>query len=54
MKPEEKRKALTVRIPESLYKQFKIKCVTESVDMNTVLAKMIEEYVKENKPRSKK
>ena len=47
-------KALTVRIDEELHKAFKIKCVTEGVDMNTLITQLIESYVKESKPKSKK
>jgi len=47
-------KALTVRITEELHKAFKIKCVTEGVDMNTVIVQMIESYVKETKPKKQK
>ena len=46
-------KALTVRITEELHKALKIKCVTEDVDMNTVITKLIEGYVKESKPKKK-
>jgi predicted HicB family RNase H-like nuclease len=47
-------KALTVRITEELHKALKIKCVIEGVDMNTVMTKLIESYVKENKPKKQK
>ena len=47
-------KALTVRITEELHKALKIKCVTEDVDMNTVITKLIEGYVKESKPKKQK
>ena len=46
-------KVLTVRIDEELHKAFKIKCVTEGVEMNTVITKLIEGYVKEPKPKKK-
>ena len=46
-------KALTVRITEELHKAFKIKCVTDGVDMNTAIVRMIESYVKESKPKKK-
>ena len=46
-------KMLTLRIPEELHKAFKIKCVTEGVEMNTVVTKLIEDYVKEGKPKPK-
>jgi predicted HicB family RNase H-like nuclease len=46
-------KALTVRITEELHKALKIKCVIEGVDMNTVITKLIEGYVKESKPKKK-
>ena len=44
-------KALTVRITEELHKAFKIKCVTDGVDMNAIVTKWIEAYVKESKPK---
>jgi predicted HicB family RNase H-like nuclease len=46
-------KVLTIRISEELHKAFKIKCVTEGVDMNTVITKMIEGYVKPTKTKAK-
>jgi predicted HicB family RNase H-like nuclease len=46
-------KALTVRITEELHKALKIKCVNEDVDMNTVITKLIESWVKESKPKKK-
>jgi predicted HicB family RNase H-like nuclease len=46
-------KVLTVRIPEELHRQFKIKCVTEGSDMNKVLTKLIETYVKGSKGKAK-
>jgi predicted HicB family RNase H-like nuclease len=46
-------KMLTIRIPEELHKAFKLKCVSEGVEMNTILTKMIEQYVKE-KPKKQK
>ena len=47
-------KALTVRITEELHKALKIKCVNEDVDMNTVITKLIEAYVRESKPKKPK
>ena len=47
-------KVLTVRITEELHRAFKIKCVTEGVEMNTVVTKLIEGYVKGSKPKSKR
>ena len=47
-------KMLTIRIPEELHKAFKLKCVSEGVDMGSVITKLIEEYVKESKPKPKK
>jgi predicted HicB family RNase H-like nuclease len=47
-------KMLTLRLPEELHKALKIKCVIEGVEMNTIVTKLIEEYVKESKPKSKK
>jgi predicted HicB family RNase H-like nuclease len=46
-------KVLTVRIPEELHKGLKIKCVTEEVEMNTVITKLIEGFVKGSKPKKK-
>ena len=46
-------KVLTIRIDEELHKAFKIKCVTEDVDMNSVLTKLIEGYVKGSKAKTK-
>jgi predicted HicB family RNase H-like nuclease len=46
-------KMLTLRIPEELHKALKIKCVTEGVEMNTIVTKLIENYVKESKPKKK-
>jgi predicted HicB family RNase H-like nuclease len=46
-------KMLTIRITEELHKAFKIKCVIEGVDMNTIITKMIESYVKAGKARAK-
>jgi predicted HicB family RNase H-like nuclease len=46
-------KALTVRISEELHKAFKIKCVSDGVDMNTVITEMIERYVKERPKKQK-
>jgi predicted HicB family RNase H-like nuclease len=47
-------KALTVRISDELHKALKLKCVSEDVDMNTVITKLIESYVRESKAKSKK
>jgi len=47
-------KMLTIRIPEELHKAFKLKCVSEGVEMVTVLTQFIESYVKETKAKSKK
>lgn len=44
---------LTIRIPDELHKAFKLKCVSEETDMVTVVNKMIEDYVKERKPKKK-
>jgi len=46
-------KVLTVRIPEELHKALKIKCVTDDVEMNAVVTKLIEGYLKEGKAKSK-
>jgi predicted HicB family RNase H-like nuclease len=47
-------KMLTLRIPEELHKAFKVKCVLEGVEMNTVVTKLIEQHVKETKPKKQK
>jgi len=47
-------KALTIRIDEELHKAFKIKCVTEGVEMNAVVTKLIESYVRETKPKKQR
>jgi len=47
-------KMLTIRIPEDLHKAFKLKCVSEGVDMGAMINKWIESYVKEGKAKSKK
>ena len=44
-------KMLTLRIPEELHKALKVKCVMEDVEMNNVVTKLIEDYVKEKKPK---
>jgi predicted HicB family RNase H-like nuclease len=51
-------KTLTLQIPEELHMALKIKCVMEGIEMNTVVTKLIEEYVKESsrgktKPKTK-
>ena len=45
---------LTIRITDELHKAFKLKCVSEGVDMVTVVNKLIEGYVKETKPKKQK
>jgi predicted HicB family RNase H-like nuclease len=47
-------KMLTIRVPEEIHKAFKLKCVSEGVDMGSVIAKLMEEYVKESKPKKQK
>jgi len=46
-------KMLTIRMSEELHKAFKLKCVSEGVDMVAVVNKLIEGYVKETKPKKK-
>ena len=46
-------KMLTIRIPEELHKQFKVKCVMDGVEMNAVLNKLIADYVKGSKAKVK-
>jgi predicted HicB family RNase H-like nuclease len=47
-------KMLTLRIPEELHKALKVRCVLEGVEMNTVVTKLIELYVKQTKPKKQK
>jgi len=47
-------KMLTIRIPDELHKAFKLKCVSEDLDMVSVVNKLIENYVKESKPKKQK
>jgi len=44
---------LTIRMSEELHKAFKLKCVADGVDMVTVVNRLIETYVKDNKPKKK-
>jgi hypothetical protein len=44
---------LTLRLPEELHKALKVKCVIDGVEMNAVVTKLIEDYLKEGKPKSK-
>jgi len=46
-------KMLTLRIPEELHKALKVKCVIEGTEMNAVVTKLIEGYLKESKPKKK-
>jgi hypothetical protein len=46
-------KALTIRLEDGLHKKFKIACVVEGKEMNAVVTKLIELYVKEPKPKKK-
>jgi predicted HicB family RNase H-like nuclease len=46
-------KALTIRLEDELHKAFKIKCVVEGVEMNAIVTRLIEQYVKEKKPKKK-
>jgi predicted DNA binding CopG/RHH family protein len=47
-------KMLTVRIPEELHKALKVKCASEGIDIQSVITKLIEGYVKESKPKKQK
>jgi len=47
-------KMLTLRIPEELHRALKIKCVIQGVEMNTVVTRLIEDYVKGSKPKKRK
>jgi hypothetical protein len=40
-------------MPDELHKAFKLKCVSEGVEMGTIVNKLIEGYVKESKPKKK-
>jgi predicted DNA binding CopG/RHH family protein len=46
-------KMLTVRIPEELHRALKVKCASEGLDMQSVLTKLIEGYVKARKAKAK-
>jgi predicted DNA binding CopG/RHH family protein len=46
-------KMLTVRIPEELHKALKVKCAAEGVDIQSVVTKLIEGYVKAGKSKTK-
>ena len=46
-------KMLTVRIPEELHRALKVKCASEGLDMQSVLTKLIEGYVKGSKVKAK-
>ena len=46
-------KMLTIRITDELHRAFKLKCVSESVDMVAVVNKLIESYVKEKSKKQK-
>jgi predicted HicB family RNase H-like nuclease len=47
-------KTLIVRMPEELHRAFKVKCVQDGKNMNSVLTSLIEGYVKETKPKKQK
>ena len=49
-----KQKMLTLRLPPELHKALKLKCVAEGQEMNAVVTKLIEEYLKESKPKKQK
>jgi predicted DNA binding CopG/RHH family protein len=52
MVQEDKSKALTVRIPNDLWKSVKIKCVQEETNIQKVLADFLSDWVKVNvRPR---
>jgi hypothetical protein len=42
-------KMLTIRIPDELHMAFKLKCVAEGLDMNSVVTKWVESFVKGGK-----
>ncbi len=44
-KDQKKMKQLTIRIPEDLHTQFKIKCVKEGRAMGEVYLELIRKYV---------
>jgi predicted HicB family RNase H-like nuclease len=47
-------KKLTIRIPEELHKALKLKCVSEDLEMNTMITQLIEGYVKGRTKTTKK
>ena len=46
-------KTIIVRVSPDLHKAFKVKCAQDGTNMNKVLTDMIENYVKETKPKKK-
>jgi predicted HicB family RNase H-like nuclease len=46
-------KVLTIRISEELHKALKVKCAMDGTEMNTVVTKLIESYVKGSKSKMK-
>lgn len=52
MQQEDRSKALTVRIPNDLWKSVKIKCVQEETNIQKVLAEFLSDWVRANaRPR---
>jgi len=52
MEQEDRSKALTVRIPNDLWKSVKIKCVQEETNIQKVLAELLSDWVRANaRPR---
>ena len=47
-------KTLIVRVSEELHRAFKVKCAQDGTNMNTVLSKLIEGFVKESKPKKQR
>jgi len=48
-------KTLLIRLSDDLHKEFKVKCAQEETTMNTIVDRLIADYVrgKEGKQRSK-
>ncbi|MEY0878593.1 plasmid partition protein ParG [Providencia manganoxydans] len=41
-------KKLQINIPEALHKQFKLACLSNEVDMTSVVIELVENWLKEN------
>lgn len=47
-KPSLPTKKLQMNMPEELHKQFKLACLSNEVDMTSVVTELIENWLKEN------